>query len=107
MRLVDADYLIAEGNKDGAYGYVSVEEIAHAPTIKPPAGYRVLPDGSGWEYFGTASDNLDDENHFLFPIVRCKDCKERESTWWCPQFVAYVDEDFFCGFGERKDDETD
>ena len=25
MRLVDADYLIAEGNKDGAYGYVSVD----------------------------------------------------------------------------------
>lgn len=32
-RLIDADALIVEGNKDGAYGYVSIYEIANAQTI--------------------------------------------------------------------------
>ena len=34
MRLIDGDKLIEEANKDGAYGYVSVKEIADAPTIE-------------------------------------------------------------------------
>lgn len=35
MRPIDGDKLIEEANKDGAYGYVSVKEIADAPTIEP------------------------------------------------------------------------
>lgn len=35
MRLVDADALIKLGLQDGAYEYVSVQEIAQAPTIDP------------------------------------------------------------------------
>lgn len=31
MRLIDADALIKEANADGAYGYVSAEQIANAP----------------------------------------------------------------------------
>lgn len=34
MRLIDADALIKEANADGAYGYVSADEIANAPTIE-------------------------------------------------------------------------
>lgn len=33
MRLIDADALILAAQQDGAYGYVSAEEIANAPTI--------------------------------------------------------------------------
>lgn len=32
-RLIDADALIAEANKDGAYGYVDAKQIADAPTV--------------------------------------------------------------------------
>ena len=35
MRPIDGDKLIEEANKDGAYGYVSVKEIADGPTIEP------------------------------------------------------------------------
>jgi hypothetical protein len=33
MRLIDADLLIEKAKQDGAYDYVSAEEIANAPTI--------------------------------------------------------------------------
>lgn len=33
MRLIDADALMKEALTDGAYGYVSAEQIANAPTI--------------------------------------------------------------------------
>lgn len=33
MRLIDADALMKEALADGAYGYVSAEQIANAPTI--------------------------------------------------------------------------
>lgn len=33
MRLIDADVLIAEANKDGAFGYVDAKQIDEAPTI--------------------------------------------------------------------------
>lgn len=35
MRLIDADPLMAIGTHEDAYGYVSVEDIANAPTIEP------------------------------------------------------------------------
>lgn len=42
-------------------------------------------------------------------IVRCKDCihKEREQPGmvFCPMMVgSWVDEDHFCGWGERRED---
>lgn len=44
-------------------------------------------------------------------VVRCKDCvhKEREQPGmvFCPMMVgSWVDEDHFCGWGERRDDES-
>lgn len=32
MRLIDADELLKNANRDGAYGYVSAKEIEEAPT---------------------------------------------------------------------------
>lgn len=59
MRLIDADRLLKD-IADFPYGYRGMIKavIANQPTIYPPAGYRVLPDGDGWEYRGvcTASD---------------------------------------------------
>ena len=42
-------------------------------------------------------------------IVRCKDCvhKEREQPGmvFCPMMVgSWIDEDHFCGWGERRED---
>ena len=42
-------------------------------------------------------------------VVRCKDCKHRENIWGefcCPYIEDLpVGDDFFCGNGERKDNE--
>lgn len=42
------------------------------------------------------------------PVVRCKNCKHHEEEEpgmvYCPHIVgSWVSENFFCGFGERKD----
>ena len=48
------------------------------------------------------------------PVVRCKDCKFAHMTYggeckycdaWESEESLYLDGDFFCAFGERKDDE--
>ena len=63
MRLIDADRLLKD-IADFPYGYRGMIKavIENQPTIYPPAGYRVLPDGDGWEYRGvsTASDYWDE-----------------------------------------------
>jgi hypothetical protein len=55
------------------------------------------------------------------PVVRCKDCKNRDNTVLCPiaHFLCYCNalnvyerniyapDDFFCANGERKEDGTD
>ena len=42
------------------------------------------------------------------PVVRCKDCKHYEWDEWdgvyvCTKIARYAKEDFFCSYGERKD----
>lgn len=43
------------------------------------------------------------------PVVRCKDCKWRNEKWkiddnyWCSMLKRYIWENFFCGFGDRRD----
>lgn len=48
------------------------------------------------------------------PVVRCKDCKFAHMTYggeckycdaWESEESLYLDGDFFCAFGERKDNE--
>jgi len=45
MRLIDADALIAESLKPGAYNYVDTWQIANAPTIDPVRHGRWLKGG--------------------------------------------------------------
>lgn len=85
-KYIDKDWLLAEANMDGAYGYVSADQIAKAPT-----------------------DNV-------VEVVRCKDCKY--ATGWTTKNGLYggltceslvdmdVDEDFFCAFGEMKENDS-
>lgn len=35
-------------------------------------------------------------------LVRCLECRGRENTGWCHYFVGYVEDDFFCAWGERR-----
>jgi len=78
MRYIDADKLIEEANQDGAYGYVSAEQIEKAPTAD------------------------------VVEVVRCKDCRKREKIngiTVCPiaWIKAEVSDDDFCSLGERAD----
>ena len=76
MRLVDADALIKEACAEGAYGYVDAKQIADAPTVD------------------------------AVPVVRCKDCAVPHNKYTgCPELNGLVTPpDFYCPFGERKED---
>lgn len=49
------------------------------------------------------------------PVVRCRECKNLyvggvcfgETLWACRKLKTSVDPEFFCGFGEQKEDEHD
>ena len=49
------------------------------------------------------------------PLVRCRECKNLyvggvcfgETLWACRKLKTSVDPEFFCGFGEQKEDEHD
>ena len=75
-RLIDADALIKEACAEGAYGYVDAEQIANAPTVD------------------------------AVPVVRCKDCAVPHNKYTgCPELNGLVTPpDFYCPFGERKED---
>ena len=84
MRLIDADALIAKAyimqEPNGfIHSVVTERQIAKAPTID------------------------------AVPVVRCKDCKNREFEnldaiyHWCEEHAWYVTDDDFCSYGERKD----
>lgn len=61
MRLIDADPLMAIGTHEDAYGYVSVEDIANAPTIEPKCADGCL--------YGWGSDECE---RCLFTTVKSK-----------------------------------
>lgn len=98
MRLVDADKLVKArpfqvvGGPIGNYteGFVDCAEearetIKNAPTID------------------------------AVPVVRCRDCKNLcvggvwfgDARWGCKLLKVSVDLDFFCGFGQRKNEVPD
>lgn len=104
MRLIDADALSRhkqlEAMGNGKYEDVEVvyaNDIYNAPTIDavPRKDYEEL------------------ERHFVNwePVVRCKDCR-----WWtkqeksiqgrCALAGIYPTGSWYCGNGERKDDES-
>ena len=98
MRLIDADRLLQD-IADFPYGYRGMIKavIENQPTIYPPAGYRVLPNGDGWEYRGvcTASDYLDDNGRILANSPTYKTVPKTLTT-------AFSKAD-----GERKTNEVD
>ena len=86
-RYIDADALIQLGLQDGAYEYVSVQEIADFPTAD------------------------------VVEIVRCKDCKYMchytDGHFECrllsdlkpiPTTYCTMNADDFCSYGERRED---
>ena len=77
MRLIDADALIKEACAEGAYDYVDAFQIADAPTVD------------------------------AVTVVRCKDCAVPHNKYTgCPKLNGLVTpSDFYCPFGERKENE--
>ena len=82
MRLIDADALIKEANKEGAYGYVDAKQIADAPTVD------------------------------VVEIVRCRYCIGKSTWYNDAKYGCAVcgmsgmypkSEDGFCSYGIRKD----
>lgn len=83
MRLIDADELILAAQQEGAYGYVSAEEIADAPTID------------------------------AVQVVRCKDCPNWQTDWdprsypsghYCAMIDKFTDGEWFCATSIQEDD---
>ena len=110
MRLIDADSLHELIDYGFDLNFDEVPEtkrellrmVDEQPTIKPPTGYRVLPDGSGWEYFGKSEDTVE--------VVRCKDCRFYRfydgvfgKGWMCFENNTARHGDDYCSRGERKD----
>ena len=64
------------------------------------------------EIFGQCVENAIKKNPDYVLVVRCKDCKyykNREGYCWNDQWITHddetwVNEDDFCSYGERKDD---
>ena len=92
MRLIDADRLNRKKKyqfqtKGGCFPkaewFVKLDDVFQAPTID------------------------------AVPVVRCQECKNLyvggvcfgETTWACRKLKASVELEFFCGFGEQKEDE--
>lgn len=93
MRLIDADSILMEANTDGAYGYVSAEQIANAQTIDAApvrhGRWKQATEPLGW-------DEID--------CAECSECKEsfiiaedfgidEISEFWhyCPNCGAMMD----------------
>ena len=83
VRLIDADELLKEAEKDGAYGYVSAEQIAAFPTVD------------------------------AVEVVRCGECEYNYANQIPSEDVCYycvelpVDADFFCARGKKMDEVED
>ena len=92
-RYIDADELIKEAEKDGAYGYVSAEQIANFPTAK------VVKRGRWIE----TTKAVMSSGEFMYTELRtiCSLCGKEPlySYWhnevqtpWCPWCGAKMDE---------------
>ena len=56
--------------------------------------YLVEDDSDDFEFF---------DNHGL--LIRCGDCKSRcKRDSWCEVLSRTVNKDFYCGYGERKEE---
>ena len=88
MRLIDADSLIEECYKDGAYGYVDALQIAIAPTIEA----EFVRHGR-WEWFEEWLPSTPDHP------AECQDC-----GWRCSECKTAL-EDIVGGYWDDIDRE--
>ena len=115
MKLINADaieytMLYKENWLEGT-GYeaqaVWKSDIDKMPTINPPQGYRPLPDGKGWEYYGKPEIRIgrwiEDKElsaKHIEKIYRCSACEnfeawgETEKYNYCPNCGAKMKESF-------------
>ena len=108
-RYVDADALIKIGLQDGAYEYVSVDEIANFPTadVVPKDKYdRLLISATKLPEAVRVYQIAD-----LTEVVRCRDCKHRFVDGENVRFNRcelnhnkVQGDDWFCADGERRED---
>lgn len=81
-RYIDADELIKEAEKDGAYGYVSAEQIANFPTAEVKHGRWKRDDSWSWR---------------VYACTACGDVCEVQTEWgkpiyeFCPWCGAKMD----------------
>lgn len=57
------------------------------------------------EKFQKMIEDFKRNNPNFVEVVRCKECKHEDDEIFCPIYSYYFfdKEDFFCRFGERKD----
>lgn len=81
MRLIDADALIAEANKDGAYGYVDAKQIADAPTVCcETCKYGIKGERVGdYEYFTCVKPYAEMSNNHIKDWV-CGDYRDKNEV---------------------------
>ena len=97
--------------------YIKREDAARVMAILMAAEAEAdgYPDAPIDNYIEYASEDLADiPSADVAPVVRCRDCKFAHMTYggeckycdaWESEESLYLDGDFFCAFGERKDDE--
>ena len=82
-RYIDAEELIKEAEKEGAYGYVSEKQIADFPTAD------------------------------VAEVIRCKECVFHSDSFIlngkrkCNIFCMCTEDGFYCGFGEKMEEVDD
>lgn len=98
MRLIDADMLIE------ALRGIRTEFVKH-PTFLRSDIEEGIDRGVG----DAMQAIMEQPTVDAVPVVRCKDCKWRNEKWkiddnyWCGVLKRYIWENFFCGFGDRRD----
>lgn len=87
MRPIDADALLNEANADGAYGYVSAEQIVNAPTIDTkPVKHGRWVQVICYEEF---DDGFVDRLYECCSV--CHEANGRNTSNYCPNCGALMD----------------
>lgn len=94
--------------KEDAIRIVTSQSAKYVCVENPKANIKDVANAVGNIIF--ALDQLSPAD--AVQVVRCKECKWHEDTQpkivYCPNVVGgWVSEDFYCGAGERRENETD
>lgn len=123
MRLIDADALVQMLENDAkhmedpvgrAWTYAAINDIKNAPTadVVDKALYKRLLENS--VIIAAALNSYQTAD--MVEVVRCKDCKWFDMTEPCGTIAPnahrckrvtrlWMDDDAFCSYGERREDE--